>query len=47
MVLVVLIGWIILELFRLLEFFIWGKMGFELVGVIFLFFMVLIGGIIV
>ncbi|WLT39203.1 hypothetical protein NON20_06120 [Synechocystis sp. B12] len=45
--LAVLIGWIILELLRLLEFFTWGKTGFELAGAIPLFPMALIGGIIV
>jgi len=45
--LAVLIGWIILELLRLLESLTWGQTGFNLAGAIPLFPMALIGGIIV
>ncbi len=45
--LAVLIGWILLELLRLVEFLTWGKTGFELAEAIPLFPMALIGGIIV
>lgn len=45
--LAVLLGWIILELLRLLESLTWGKTGFELASAIPLFPMALIGGIIV